>query len=366
MWERLHREYFHRVKTLRTTLIWLSTTRNNDDQYWEPASTEWKLYCQLEQRKDQIDRSDVTDRKAIGSGEFGVVEKAVWKVHDGRKLAVAVKTLANEANADDRVKFLREAAINGQFLHQNVVRLYGVVTVGSPILLVSEYMENGDLKHYLEEQRPERSGQCCLLDFNKTLLKMCRDIASGMEYFSRKYFVHRDLAARNILVNKELTCKIADFGMARDVSDDSCYTTKGGKVPLRWCALEALNYNQYSSASDVWSYGIVLFEVWTLALRPYNHMTNNEVINRVDLGYRLPPPPGCSRSLYHLMIDCWHPYSDERPSFGNIVQRLRVSDEFLLNNRKEEEGIEGKLGDKLDVSENCYTDLQHIYTKYLL
>ncbi|XP_062503622.1 ephrin type-A receptor 4a-like isoform X2 [Corticium candelabrum] len=330
-----------------------SLNGNDDDNvYWEPASTERELYGQLEGRRfRKIDRSDVTDRKEIGSGEFGVVEKAVWIVNDREKLTVAVKTLTNEANADDRVKFLREAAINGQFRHRNVVRLHGVVTVGSPIMLVLEYMKNGDLKHYLVRQRQEGNEQCCLLGFRETLLKMCRDIASGMEYLSRKSFVHRDLAARNILLNTELTCKIADFGMTRDVSDDNYYVTKGGKVPMRWCAPETLNYKRYSSASDVWSYGVVLYEVWS-------------VMGKVEIGYRLPPPPGCSRSLYHLMIDCWHSDRHERPSFGDIVQRLGGSEEFLLTNRQDEEAIEGKLGDALDVSSNCYTDLQHIYAKY--
>ncbi|XP_062503048.1 uncharacterized protein LOC134180007 isoform X2 [Corticium candelabrum] len=339
---------------------------NDDDNiYWEPASTVRELYVQLEGRRfRKIDRRDVTDRKEIGSGEFGVVEKAVWIVNGREKLAVAVKTLTNEANADDRVKFLREAAINGQFRHRNVVRLHGVVTIGSPIMLVLEYMENGDLNHYLVKQRPERSGQCCPSGSDKTLLKMCRDIASGMEYLSRKLFVHRDLASRNILLNAELTCKVADFGMTRDVSDDNYYVTKGGKVPIRWCAPESLNFKKYSSASDVWSYGVVLYEVWSLARRPYGVMKNNELMKKIEIGYRLSPPPGCSRSLYHLMIDCWHPDRHERPSFGNIVQRLQEADEFLLTNRKEEKGIEGKLGDALDASENCYTDLQHIYAKY--
>ncbi|XP_062502675.1 ephrin type-A receptor 4a-like [Corticium candelabrum] len=340
-----------------------SLKSDDDDKYWEPASTERELYGQLEgQRFRHIDRRDLIDRKEIGSGEFGVVEKAVWHVNDREKLAVAVKTLTSEADVNDRVTFLREGAINGQFRHRNVVRLHGVVTIGSPIMLVLEYMQNGDLKNYLVNQRSDR--KCCLPGLNKTLLTMCRDMARGMDYLSRKSFVHRDLAVRNILLDKELTCKIADFGMARDVSDDNYYVTKGGKVPIRWCAPETWSYRRFSSASDVWSYGVVLYEVWSVGQRPFGSISNGEVMEKVEIGYRLPPPPGCSRSLYHLMIDCWHPDTHERPSFGNIVQRLGASNDSFLTNRKGEASIEGNLGDMLDVSENCYRDLQQTYAKY--
>ncbi|XP_062503614.1 class II receptor tyrosine kinase-like isoform X2 [Corticium candelabrum] len=336
-----------------------SAIRSDDDKFWEPATTEQELYGQLEgKRFRRIDRRDVRNRQKIGSGAFGVVEKAIWRANDRENIPVAVKTLTNETNASDRVKFLREAAITGQFRHSNVVRLYGVVTLGSPIMLVLEYLQNSDLKMYLEKRKLD--GQCCRSGFEKTLLKMCRDIANGMEYLSRKSFVHRDVAARNILLSKDLTCKIADFGLARELSDDTYYTITGGKLPIKWCAPEIWNYKKYSSASDVWSYGVVLYEVWSIGRRPFGLMRNNEVMKKVETGYRLPPPPGCSRSLYHLMIDCWHSDSHKRPKFGNIVKRLGVSDELLLINKKET-SIKGNLGDALHVSDNCYTDLQHIY-----
>ncbi|XP_062503617.1 focal adhesion kinase 1-like [Corticium candelabrum] len=281
-----------------------SAIEKDDDKFWEPATTEQELYGQLEgQRFRHIDRNDVKNRQKIGSGEFGVVEKATWRVNDRDHVPVAVKTLTNEANTSDRVKFLREAAITGQFRHPNVVRFYGVVTIGTPIMLVLEYMQNGDLKNYLEKQK--LSGKCCRSGFKQTLLKMCREIANGMEYLSRKSFVHRDLAARNILLNKELACKIADFGLAREVSDDTYYTITGGKLPIKWCAPEIWNYKRFSSASDVWSYGVVLYEVWSVGRRPFGVTKNNEVMKKIETGYRLPPPPGCSRSFYHLMIDCW-------------------------------------------------------------
>jgi ephrin-B len=273
--------------------------------YWVPASTEKELYSQLENHKFRhIARCDVTDRKEIGSGEFGVVERALWQMSKG-KIMVAVKTLTNQSEKDERVKFLQEAAINGQFHHRNVVKLHGVVTTGSPLMIVLEYMETGDLKHYLVTQRPENSGKPCAPQLPSILLQMCKDIATGMEYLARKLFVHRDLAARNILLNEKLTCKIGDFGMARDVSEDNYYITKGGKLPLRWCAPETWKYRKFSSASDVWSFGVLLYEIWSVGQRPFGSISNDEMMYKVESGYRLPPPPRCPRPLYQLMIDCW-------------------------------------------------------------
>jgi ephrin-B len=341
-----------------------STVEGTEDEekYWEPASTEEELYGQLENRKFRhIKRRDVTDRKEIGSGEFGVVEKARWQMSKDKKIVVAVKTLSGTSGNEDSIKFLREATINGQFRHRNVVRLHGVVIVGSPLMLVLEFMSKGDLKAYLVKQRQENTGQPYPRDFPFTLLQMCRDIAHGMEYLSKKSFVHRDLAARNILLNKQLICKIGDFGMARDVSDDNYYITKGGRVPVRWCAPETWNYKKFSSASDVWSYGVLLYEIWSVGQRPFGLTSNQKVMTKVEDGYRLPPPPGCSRCLYHLMIDCWNPDRHERPSFGNILQRLAAPDKSLTTNGQREPNIVGSLGDELDVSTECYKDLQEIY-----
>jgi hypothetical protein len=340
----------------------MSTDRVNEEIYWEPASKENELYGQLEKRKFRnIAKCDVTDREEIGSGEFGVVEKAMWKMSQNKSIMVAVKTLMNKSGSetDQRVKFLREAAINGQFHHKNVVRQHGVVTVGSPLMLVLEYMEKGDLKKYLVKQRREPRNSYPS-DMPSTLLGMCRDVACGMEYLARKQFVHRDLAARNILVDGKLTCKIGDFGMARDVDDNNYYVTEGGKLPLRWCAPETWKYKKFSSASDVWSYGVLLYEIWSLGQRPFDHISNYEMMDKVECGYRLPPPPGCSRPLYHLMIDCWNPDKHDRPSFGNILQKLMASDDTLLKTGHGDDH-EGNIGDELEESSNCFMDLQGMY-----
>ncbi|XP_062502144.1 ephrin type-A receptor 4a-like [Corticium candelabrum] len=328
--------------------------------YWEPGITETQLYSQIQQYQfPQIERQTINSRKYIASGEFGTVEKAIWQsAQSENRVVVAVKALKSETD-DDRVRFLREAAILGQFHHPNVVALYGVVTLGSPLLIVLEYLENGDLKQYLTKQRADICSSSPSLEcLGKRLLKMCREIASGLEYLSAKLFVHRDLAARNILLDHENTCKIGDFGLARDVAEETYYFTRGGKIPIRWSAPETWNFCKYSSASDVWSYGILLYEIWSLGCRPYGCTPNSEVMSLTDEGYRLPPPPGCSRSMYRLMIDCWNGDSHDRPSCSDVVGRLSVEDDQLLVNRENEESITGKLGDSPQLSANSYQDLQ--------
>ncbi|NXU56292.1 EPHA8 protein, partial [Turnix velox] len=146
-------------------------------------------------------------------------------------------------------------------------------------------------------------------------------IGAGMRYLSDLGYVHRDLAARNILVNSNLVCKVSDFGLSRILEDDpdAAYTTTGGKIPIRWTAPEAIAFRKFSSASDVWSYGIVMWEVLAYGERPYWNMTNRDVIKSVEEGYRLPAPMGCPTALHQLMLDCWQKDRGERPRFSQIV-----------------------------------------------
>uniref|UniRef100_A0A8C1PEF4 receptor protein-tyrosine kinase n=1 Tax=Cyprinus carpio TaxID=7962 RepID=A0A8C1PEF4_CYPCA len=138
------------------------------------------------------------------------------------------------------------------------------------------------------------------------------------------FYVHRDLAARNILVNSNLVCKVSDFGLSRVLEDDpeAAYTTRGGKIPIRWTAPEAIAYRKFTSASDVWSYGIVMWEVISYGERPYWEMSNQDVIKAIDEGYRLPAPMDCPVVLHQLMLDCWEKSRSERPKFGQIVNTL--------------------------------------------
>ncbi|CAD7670926.1 unnamed protein product [Nyctereutes procyonoides] len=156
------------------------------------------------------------------------------------------------------------------------------------------------------------------------LVGMLRGIASGMKYLSDMGYVHRDLAARNILVNSNLVCKVSDFGLSRVLEDDpeAAYTTTGGKIPIRWTAPEAIAYRKFSSASDAWSYGIVMWEVMSYGERPYWEMSNQDVILSIEEGYRLPAPMGCPASLHQLMLHCWQKERNHRPKFTDIVSFL--------------------------------------------
>lgn len=256
-----------------------------------------------------------------------------------------------------RRDFLREASIMGQFDHPNIIRLEGVVTKrsfptigvkslsrflragflnsilaphpvagggslppsissGRPVMIVVEYMENGSLDSFLRKH----DGHFTVIQ----LVGMLRGIASGMKYLSDMGYVHRDLAARNILVNSNLMCKVSDFGLSRVLEDDpeAAYTTSGGKIPIRWTAPEAIAYRKFSSASDAWSYGIVMWEVMSYGERPYWEMSNQDVILSIEEGYRLPAPMGCPASLHQLMLHCWQKERNHRPKFSDIVSFL--------------------------------------------
>ncbi|NXG69502.1 EPHB5 protein, partial [Baryphthengus martii] len=150
--------------------------------------------------------------------------------------------------------------------------------------------------------------------------------AAGMRYLSDMNYVHRDLAARNILVNSNLVCKVSDFGLSRFLEDDASNPTYTGalgcKIPVRWTAPEAIQYRKFTSSSDVWSYGIVMWEVMSYGERPYWDMSNQDVINAIDQDYRLPPPPDCPTVLHLLMLDCWQKERVQRPKFEQIVSAL--------------------------------------------
>uniref|UniRef100_A0A1X7TJ27 Protein kinase domain-containing protein n=1 Tax=Amphimedon queenslandica TaxID=400682 RepID=A0A1X7TJ27_AMPQE len=303
-----------------------------DTEYWEPDSNTDGIYQQLSDRKyREIIRHQIKVTDYLGSGQFGTVNKGLWTTPTAGSVSVAIKTLNDNTSEDERVKFLQEAAIMGQFHHPNVVKLHGVVTIGHPIMIVLELISGGDLKEYLNKFKPS-PGELVLSSVPSILLSFCRQIASGMEYLSRKKFVHRDLAARNILVSDEGTgiCKIADFGMSRDLKDESYYISQAKKIPIKWTAPEALHYKKYSSASDVWSYGAVMYEIWSLGHKPFEKSTNQESIRLVDSGYRLPPPPGCPKPMYKLMMQCW--YSNDCSTEGFMEPSLLEAKTGSTNN----------------------------------
>ncbi|XP_037606375.1 ephrin type-A receptor 7 isoform X1 [Sebastes umbrosus] len=283
----------------------------------------------------ELDASCIKIERVIGAGEFGEVCSGRLKLPGKRDTSVAIKTLKVGYTEKQRRDFLCEASIMGQFDHPNVVHLEGVVTRGKPVMIVIEYMENGSLDGFLRKH----DGQFTVIQ----LVGMLRGIAAGMRYLSDMGYVHRDLAARNILVNSNLVCKVSDFGLSRVIDDDpeAVYTTtgkiqdimnliftpatdlrfteQGGKIPVRWTAPEAIQYRKFTSASDVWSYGIVMWEVMSYGERPYWDMSNQDVIKAIEEGYRLPAPMDCPPGLHQLMLDCWQKDRAERPKFDQIV-----------------------------------------------
>ncbi|XP_070118504.1 ephrin type-A receptor 5 isoform X10 [Equus caballus] len=264
----------------------------------------------------EIEASCITIERVIGAGEFGEVCSGRLKLPGKRELPVAIKTLKVGYTEKQRRDFLGEASIMGQFDHPNIIHLEGVVTKSKPVMIVTEYMENGSLDTFLKKN----DGQFTVIQ----LVGMLRGIAAGMKYLSDMGYVHRDLAARNILINSNLVCKVSDFGLSRVLEDDpeAAYTTRGGKIPIRWTAPEAIAFRKFTSASDVWSYGIVMWEVVSYGERPYWEMTNQDVIKAVEEGYRLPSPMDCPAALYQLMLDCWQKERNSRPKFDEIVNML--------------------------------------------
>ncbi|XP_019855447.1 PREDICTED: tyrosine kinase receptor Cad96Ca-like isoform X1 [Amphimedon queenslandica] len=339
------------------------TEKEKEIKYTPPARDEGQLYMQLCHAKQIQSDSLVLDSR-LGSGQFG----EVYKGRLGDKM-VAVKLMKEGSLHEERVKFLQEAAIMRQFNNLNIVKMHGIVFENEKAMIVMELLENGDLQNYLLKLKRKYSiviGVFILLipiHSNKAspyqLLNFCRQICLGMTYLSCKGFIHCDLAARNVLLSKENICKIADFGMSCDLENEAYYYSKGGKIPIKWTAPEAVIKRKYSSASDVWSYGCVLYEIWSLGRKPFETYSNIYALEKVKDGYRLPPPPGCPRSIYKHMIQCWHPIPRERPDFHRLMlSMLQLESE---ENDELPSPEAGQLGGGLEAGEMLYPDLQNAY-----
>ena len=245
----------------------------------------------------------------LGSGEFGAVYEGLYnRPQPDDKLKVAIKMLRKATSDDDKARFLKEAAIMAQFNHPNIVSLTGVCTLPpeEPTLIVLEYMHLGSLYGYL--QSPMVKDQLETL----TMIRMALDVCQAMQYLAEAGFVHRDLAARNVLLDKTMTCRVGDFGLSVDLAsteddDKGVYAgSEGAKIPIRWTAIEAILFRQFSTASDVWSYGVLLWEIWSYAEMPYKGWNNKKVTEEVSNGFRMPKPSGCPDEIYRIMIECWN------------------------------------------------------------
>ncbi|KAM9355280.1 tyrosine-protein kinase Lck isoform 2-T2 [Pholidichthys leucotaenia] len=249
----------------------------------------------------EIPRESLKLERRLGAGQFGEVYMGIY--NSDRKVAIKslkMGTMSVEA-------FLTEANMMKNLQHPNLVRLFAVVTQ-EPIYIVTEFMENGSLVDFL------KTTEGTSLHVN-TLIDMAAQVAKGMAFIEQKNYIHRDLRAANILVSQELICKVADFGLARLIEDNEYTAREGAKFPIKWTAPEAINYGTFSIKSDVWSFGILLTEIVTYGRIPYPGMSNPEVIQNLERGYRMPRPDDCPESLYSIMCLCWRESPEDRPTF---------------------------------------------------
>ncbi|XP_077119675.1 tyrosine-protein kinase Fes/Fps [Ranitomeya variabilis] len=259
-----------------------------------------------------LEHEEVILGERIGRGNFG-------EVFSGRLGAdntpVAVKTCRETLPPDLKDKFLSEARILKQYSHPNIVKLIGVCTQKHPIYIVMELVQGGDFLTFLRNEGPRLK--------TKELIRMSENAAAGMEYLENKHCIHRDLAARNCLVTEKNVLKISDFGMSREEAD-GVYSSTGGmkQIPVKWTAPEALNYGRYSSETDIWSFGILLWEAFSLGAVPYTAMNNQQTRDTIEKGIRLPAPDMCPEDIYKLMLRCWEYDPRKRPNFGTVHQEL--------------------------------------------
>ncbi|XP_075040776.1 tyrosine-protein kinase BTK isoform X2 [Mixophyes fleayi] len=249
----------------------------------------------------EIDPKDLTFLKELGNGQFGVVKFGKWRgQHE-----VAIKMVKEGSMSED--EFIEEAKCMMKLSHQNLVQLYGVCTKKRPIFIITEYLSNGCLLSYLKEIR-SRVNQ-------GDLLSMCSDVCAAMNYLESQQFLHRDLAARNCLVAEGGTVKVSDFGLSRYVMDDEYTSSLGSKFPVRWSPPEVLLYSKFSSKSDVWSFGVLMWEVFTFGKMPYERFNNSEIVNQIMKGVRLYRPQLATEKVYSVMLSCWAEKADDRPAF---------------------------------------------------
>ncbi|XP_056155972.1 tyrosine-protein kinase Tec [Lampris incognitus] len=254
--------------------------------------------------KWEINPSELTFMKELGSGQFGLVRLGKWRA----QYKVAIKAIREGAMYEE--DFIEEAKVMMKLSHPKLVQLYGMCSQQRPIYIVTELMELGCLLNFLRQRR----GSFGL----GSLLSICQDVAEGMGHLETHGFIHRDLAARNCLVNDSLVVKVSDFGMARYVLDDQYTTSSGAKFPVKWSPPEVFNFCKYSSKSDVWSYGVLMWEVFTEGRMPFEQSQNHEVVALVTQGHRLYRPKQAPPTMYDIMQLCWHERPEERPSFSQI------------------------------------------------
>uniref|UniRef100_A0A4W3IF75 non-specific protein-tyrosine kinase n=1 Tax=Callorhinchus milii TaxID=7868 RepID=A0A4W3IF75_CALMI len=262
----------------------------------------------------EINPSELTFMKELGSGQFGVVRLGKWRAQH----KVAIKAIREGAMYEE--DFIEEAKIMMKLSHPKLVQLYGVCTQGKPIYIVTEFMELGCLLNYLRQRRGQIQ--------KEMLLSMCQDVCDGMAYLETNMFIHRDLAARNCLVSESHVVKVSDFGMTRYVLDDQYTSSSGTKFPVKWSPPEVLHYSKFSSKSDVWSFGVLMWEVYIEGKMPFETKSNAEVVQLITSGFRLYRPKRASNAVYEIMTQCWHEKPEGRPTFCELLLMINQLVEY--------------------------------------
>ncbi|XP_064629628.1 proto-oncogene tyrosine-protein kinase ROS-like isoform X2 [Lineus longissimus] len=306
-------------------------------------------------------RDQLTLTHFLGSGAFGEVFEGLATnilAIDSGETKVAVKTLRKGASPQEKEEFLKEALLMSNFKHKHILSLLGVCLDNDPQFIILELMEGGDLLSFLRASRPTLTTPALLSLTN--LIGIAGDVAEGCEYLEDMHFVHRDLAARNCLVAHQSTgqgllVKIGDFGLARDIYKNDYYRKEGeGLLPVRWMSPESLMDGVFTTQSDMWAFGVLIWEVMTLGQQPYPARTNIEVLHFVRSGGRLDKPENCPLEVYNLMLKCWSYSPDDRPTFSYLREQLQQmkerATEFAENaliggfDNLAFDTIEGKMG----------------------
>ncbi|XP_077368388.1 protein-tyrosine kinase 2-beta-like [Festucalex cinctus] len=263
--------------------------------------------------KHSISRADVTANQILGEGFFGEVHDGVYKSQTGETIQVAIKT-CKDCSAGVKEKFLSEADLMKNLDHPHIVRLIGVINV-DPVWIVMELCEHGELGKYLKEQKYVLT--------TATLILYCLQICKALSYLEGLSMVHRDIAVRNILVASPDCVKLGDFGLSRYIDDQEYYKASVSRLPIKWMAPESINFRRFTVASDVWMFGVCVWEIFSLGQQPFLWLENGQVITQLESGVRLPKPMLCPPNVYSLLSSCWtyEPYI--RPSFSQLVCSLR-------------------------------------------
>ncbi|KAJ8017249.1 hypothetical protein DPEC_G00015840 [Dallia pectoralis] len=255
----------------------------------------------------------------LGSGYFADVHRGMWK----KRINVAIKILKNDSVNDQ--EFQREVQILKKIRHRHLISLFAICTSSAPFYIITELMEKGNLLNVL--RNPEGSELRLM-----SLVDMAAQVTDGMAYLEQLNSIHRDLAARNVLVGENFICKVADFGLAR-VIKEPFYESGDKKIPYKWSAPEAISHGRFSNKSDVWSFGILLWEMLTYGGVPYPGLNNSEVYRHIIAGYRMPAPEKCPDSIYKLMLRCWSDSPADRPDFKELRHKLENVNPYELEQR---------------------------------